>query len=297
VKLSRSWGWVAVVVAAGATGCGPRHTTPGSPGGALELADSVPSTNVTAPPFAAPGEQMQYRLSIFQVEVAAFAIAVGDPEPLEDHRVIVVQAGVQSTGIAAWFKQVRTDFASWIDVETGRPLVSRVVETAGKHDPAIETSVARYHDIHDGKLPITMTAPDGTETVEDQAVLGADGVWDVPSILMYLRGWEAEVGAKLTTQVVRSRYVWRGQFRVAKRESRVTELGRLPTVRIDGIARRLLRDGTWEPDGVVRELSVWITDDADRVPVLVVGHTDFGEVKMELVAYRPGHAANLRGPR
>jgi len=44
----------------------------------------------------------------------------------------------------------------------------------------------------------------------------------------------------------------------------------------------------------IRHFSLWITDDADRVPVLIVAKTDFGDVKMEIVGYKPGSGA-LRG--
>jgi len=291
----RPVGPVLVVLVAAACGGGHGGAAGKGTPGPIALSDPAAAALDLAavPPFVAPGERMAYRLSVYKVEVGVFGIDVGDPTEVAGRRTIVVEAGVQSTGIAALFKKVRTEFASWVDVENGRPVLSRVTETAGADDPSIEVSEARFHGAHEGLLPIAMTAPDGTQTVEDQTVVGAD-VWDVPSILLYLRGWDAEVGAEMTAQVVRSRYVWRGQFRIAARETRVTELGQLPTVRIDGVARRILRDGTWEPRGDVREVSVWITDDADRVPVLVVGHTDFGDVRMEIVGYTAGHAANLR---
>lgn len=294
VKRSRgSWRGVALALLVGA-GCGGGHASkPTSPTGPLALSDpaNAPMDLAGGRPFVSPGERMTYRLAIFKLEVGVFSVAVGDIEEVQGRRAIVVQAGVHSTGVGAMLKKVRTDFAAWVDVETGRPVLARVVETAGRNNPAIETSEARFHATHDGKLPIAMTRADGTEVVEDQTVSGV--VWDVPSIMLFLRGWDAEPGTEMTAQVMRSQYVWRGQFRVAKRESRVTELGQLPTVRIDAIARRMMRDGTWEPKGDVRKVSIWITDDADRVPVLVVAHTDFGDVRMEIVEYQAG-AANLR---
>jgi hypothetical protein len=288
---------VALAAAAGAGACAAcggsgRSTAPlvlADPGGAGSAAAAAAPGEA---PFASPGERMSYRLAIHGVEVAAFAIAVGEVGDVEGRAAIAVEAGVQSTGIGALFKQVRTEFASWIDVGTGRPVVSRVTETAGADNPAIEVSEVRYVDLKPGAVPIAMTAPDGTQTVEDQVIEGVE-VWDVPSILFQLRGWDADVGAELSAQVVRSRYVWRGRFRIAGRESRSTELGQIPTVRVEGIARRILRDGTWEPKGDQRAFTIWITDDADRVPVLIVGHTDFGDVRMEIVEYAAGQG-NLR---
>jgi hypothetical protein len=278
-----------------AAGCGGKAVRSDS-AGAGKLAWTDPAAGAAdlaaTPPYAAPGEQMAYRLSLHRVEVAAFSIVVGAVTDAHGRRVLPVEAGVQSTGVAALVKKVRTEFASWIDVATGRPLLSRIVETAGANDPTIETSEARYHEGRPGVLPIALVAGDGTEVVEDQVVAGV-AVWDVPSILFHLRGWKGEVGDELTAEVVRSRYIWRSRLRIAARETVVTELGSVPAVRIEGIARRVLRDGTWEPHGARRNFSVWISDDADRVPVLMVAHTEYGDVRMQLVEYRPGSAPNL----
>lgn len=263
--------------------------------GGLHSAEPAATGDLTAAaPFVSPGEVISYRLSVLGVEIGQFTIAVGAQAEVAGRTTIEVQAGVQSTGIAAMFKKVRTDFASWIDVHTGRPVVGRVVESAGKDDPTIETTEARFHAQKDHLLPLAILAPDGSETNVENQVTAGDTVWDVPSMLMFLRGWGAEIGAELSAQVVRSRYIWQGEFKLADREVKTTQLGDLPTVRIDGISRRLLRNGSWEPQGDIRHFSLWITDDADRVPVLVVAKTDFGDVKMEIVGYTPGSGA-LRG--
>ena len=260
-------------------------------------AERAPSRGVPAtPPFAAPGERMTYRLALHGVEVAAFSIAVGEVTEVVGRSALAVEAGVQSTGIAAVFKKVRTDFASWIDVQSGRPILGRVVETAGVNDPAIETSEARFHQLANRRLPIAIIATDASETIDQQTVM-TETVWDVPSILLYLRGWKGEIGDELTTEIVRSRYIWRSRFRIAAHEAVVTDLGQLAATRIDGVSRRVLRDGKWEPQGDIRNMSLWITDDADRVPVLVVARTDFGDVRMAIVDYRGGRSANLRGAR
>jgi hypothetical protein len=272
-----------VVAGCGGSGAGPA-------GGTMKLAEQPVSSAAleASAPYVSPGEVISYRLSVLGVEIGAFTIAVGSFVDVQGRSTIEVQAGVQSTGIAAVFKKVRTEFVSWIDARTGKPVVGRVVETAGKDDPTIETTEARFHAIRDRLLPIAMVPTDGSSEKLEEQTLAGDAAWDVPSMLMYLRGWGAEVGTEVTAQVLRSRYIWQGQFRVAGREAKSTELGSLPTVRIDGLSRRILRDGSWEPDGDIRKFSVWITDDADRVPVLVVAKTDFGDVKMEIVGYTPG---------
>jgi hypothetical protein len=51
-----------------------------------------------------------------------------------------------------------------------------------------------------------------------------------------------------------------------------------------------VRDGTIDPTSDTRRFSIWLTDDADRVPVKLLAKTDYGDIVMELLAYRPGEA-------
>ena len=57
-------------------------------------------------------------------------------------------------------------------------------------------------------------------------------------------------------------------------------------MRYDGEGVRILRDGSPDPASDRRRFSMWISDDADRVPVRLVAHTDYGDIRMDLVDYR-----------
>src|SRR5690349_20566702 len=131
-----------------AAGCGGKAVRSDSAGaGHLRWTDPAAGapTLATPPPYAPPGGPKAHRPSPPRLGVAAFGISSGAVTESLGHQVLPVEAGVQSTGLAAMVKKVRTEFASWIDVATGRPVLSRVTETAGVGDPRIETSEARYH--------------------------------------------------------------------------------------------------------------------------------------------------------
>jgi hypothetical protein len=89
---------------------------------------------------------------------------------------------------------------------------------------------------------------------------------------------------------VRSRYLWRMQWTLAGPETLTTTLGNLPALRIDALARRLGRDGATPLEGPPRQISLWISDDADRVPLRLVARTDYGAITMEIVDYVAGAA-------
>jgi len=136
-------------------------------------------------------------------------------------------------------------------------------------------------------VPVIVRRPDAGETHEEQELPSGFG-HDLHSMLIALRGWDAPPGTKTTLDVFRSRYVWRSQLVVGGYETVVTRLGALPCVRLDGISRRLTRAGEIDGRSDTRHFSMWITDDGDRVPVLMVARTDFGNVRMEIVEYQSG---------
>jgi len=272
-------------------GCGGNSTAPvvrRGPGPTVDDArrDGPAGFPIQAP-FARPGEVMSYRLSMLDLEVAAYTFAVGQPTQLAGHDVVVVQSGVQTTGIAGLLRTVSDNFTSWIDAATTQPVLFRADELASKHDATIERTDAEVSALVDGAFPVRVTRPDLGEVVESQVTSDAP-LYDLNGFLLVLRSWEAEPGTTVTADVIRSRYIWRTDVTMVGYESVRTELGEVGTLKIEGSSRRVRRDGTIDPTSDTRTYALWISDDADRVPVLMIAHTDYGDLRMELVAYASG---------
>jgi hypothetical protein len=241
---------------------------------------------------------MTYRVTAHEVTLAAFALEVGaQKETLHDRPAIVVQAGAESTGVAALVKPLKAEFATWLDTETGDPLVFRVTETAGRGDETIESNEARFTELAEGKLPIATKRPDGTEIVEVQNVVPPQKPIDTMTFLMALRAWDGQAGETHSIDVVRSRFVWRTQVKLVGRTPVVTDLGELPAVKFDATTARIMRDGTIDTGTEPRHFTMWISDDADRVPLLLVAESDYGDIKLEIVDYAAGTGHNLAGSR
>jgi hypothetical protein len=242
------------------------------------------------PPFVAPGEQMIYRVALHGVEVASFSVVAGDVVEVAGRRAVVVQSGVQTSGVASLVRQVADTFTSWIDVATGQPALFRAEEQASANDPAHEAVETRFHAAADGGIPVSVQRG-ADEQLESQAA--ATAMHDLNSFLILLRGWDASPGSRAVLDVMRSRYAWRTQVSAGGYETVVTALGEMPALRFDGVSRRLTRAGGVDEKADARRYSVWISDDADRVPVLLVAHTDYGDIRMEIVDYRPGQRGRL----
>lgn len=206
-------------------------------------------------------------------------MAVGEVTPVEGKQAVVLQAVAESVGLAARVKPVRVEFTSWIDVASGLPLLFRAAE-------AQEIVEARFTKLADKKFPISTQEPDAPEKIEMQTTNGQP--LELLGVLLLLRSWDSRVGGSSTFEAVRSSYMWRMQATLVARESIATELGELPTVKFDAVSRRLMRDGSIDQGTEPRKFSVWISDDAERVPLLMVAETDYGDIKIEIVDYVAG---------
>jgi hypothetical protein len=73
------------------------------------------------------------------------------------------------------------------------------------------------------------------------------------------------------------------QLVVGGHQQITTALGTFAAMRFDGVSRRMGRDGLME-DGVAPSgYSLWVSDDARRLPLIIMAATVFGDVRMELV--------------
>lgn len=267
--------------------CGHAAPAVRPPAATAPVAHGLPSGS----PLAAPGERMTYRLSLEGIDLASFAMVFGEVTDVDGKRAIVVQSNAKASSLVAALGQAIDDhFTSWVDVGNGRPLLFRVDEASTKKKGTIEHAEARVAACANQTVPVTYAEDTAPPAPEPQRLVRCDDVWDLNTFLIALRGWEGTPGATVETEVLRSRYLWRAQVTIHGKESRVTEIGELPTLRIDGLLHKLDRDGTAFKDAEDRHFSLWVSDDADRVPVALVARTDYGDIKMEITEYQPGTA-------
>jgi hypothetical protein len=282
-----------VLVTGAACGSAANHApgpAVGAPAGPVQTAaDAFPAR----PPFVAPGERMSYRLTMHGVDVATFSIAVGEIGELSGRPVVIVQSGVAASPLVAMVKKVKDNFTSWIDAETSRTVMFRAAELASPDDPVEEWVDASPVEVVDGTYPVRVRRSDATDEILVRQTIGDSPIFDMNSFLMVLRTWEAPPGTTAVADVIRSRLMWRTRVTMGGFENLATALGDLPAVRIDGESSRLERDGTVDATVAPRGYSMWISDDADRVPLAIVARTDYGDLRMEIVDYQPGNGARL----
>lgn len=235
---------------------------------------------------------MSYRLALGGMDLATYDLTAGDITELDGKRVIVVQGHAKTRGLVAMLTNVDDVFTSWIDVETGRSLRWAVEESTAEGNVRERTD-ARLDQRTEDVVPVQVWLDDKPAVMEPQKVTMQD-VWDYNAYLVALRAWEAPRGSTVVSEVFRSRFLWHVTMTVHGEEKLVTELGEFPTLRFDGVAYRLTRDGKRSPDADQRAFSIWITNDSGRVPVLTKARTDYGDIELSIVDYQPGNGERLR---
>jgi hypothetical protein len=255
-------------------------------------------TTSTAPwaagkPLVTPGERMTYRLNLKGFELASYTLAVGEITTVDDKQTIVVEGHAKSVGLANMVAKVDDQFTSWIDIDSGRPHRFQVAEYATGSDKNVERTIVDFAKRTGDLVPVSFQLSDGELTPEPQKVTQKD-VWDYNAFLVALRAWEGPDGATISTEVFRSRYLWKIDVKITGRMKLLTELGELPALRFDGHAVKLTRDGTKFPDTDERDFTIWISDEGDRVPLKNTARTDYGDIEMVIVDYQPGIGARIR---
>jgi hypothetical protein len=129
-----------------------------------------------------------------------------------------------------------------------------------------------------------------------QAMPGDQAAFDPHAVIGALRAWKPDEGQHAYFFVLVGRHLWQNTVRLTGREPMTTRMGRFEALRIDGVARRLTRDLREDRRKQPRYYTMWISDDESRLPILVKGKTEYGDVKAELVEYTPPAAA-LRAAR
>lgn len=264
---------------------------------------STPTTTTTTapasaalpagPPRVTPGERMSYRLNLQGMELAAMSFTVGEVADVAGRPAIVVQGHAKSVGLANMVAKVDDTFTSWLDVETGRSRRFETQEFATGSKTDIEYTTIDLAGRTGDTIPISSHDNDKPPEAETQKATAAE-VWDYNAFLIALRSWEGAPGSAVSLEVFRSRYLWKIDVKIGKKERLTTELGDFPALRFDAHGYKLDRAGGKFPNSDERDFSIWISDDDGRVPLKLVAKTDYGDVKMEIVDYQPGTGERLR---
>jgi hypothetical protein len=261
---------------------------------ALALAGCAGAEAMTAPPpvsgpgSSAPatvelglnaGETMAFEVHLGGMLAGEAQLAVGELGTFDGHRAVVVKSRAATAGAAKLIRNIVDEATTVIDADTGRPLqLDTLVVMNGKQTAAQAKFTGSIANV-------TYTRSDDPKPHTYRVDFGAVTVHDSHSAMAQMRGWRGTPGATRSVYVVGGRRLWRVDVKFIAVETIGSALGNRRAVHLDGSAFRAKPNLTLESDKAARTFSVWLSDDADRVPLKMVATTELGEVAMDLTEY------------
>lgn len=226
-----------------------------------------------------PGESMAFDVHLAGVDAGEAQLAVGEIGELDGHRAIVVKSRAATVGAVKLFKSFVDEATTTIDADTGRPLL---LDTSVTMNDKTTTATAKFVG---SVADVTYTKTDDSKPHSYHVNFGKVTVHDSHSAMAQLRGWRAAAGTTKQVYVVGGRRLWRVDMTFVGNETVGSALGNRKTVHLRGAAFRAKPNLEVEAGNATRTFDVWISDDADRVPIKMTAHTELGDVAMDLTEY------------
>ncbi|MDB4963500.1 MAG: hypothetical protein JWP01_3499 [Myxococcales bacterium] len=226
-----------------------------------------------------PGETMAFEVRLAGVLAGEAQLAVGQLGDVDGRKAIVVRSRAATAGAAALIKKISDEATTVIDVETGRPIsLDARVENSGK----TSTATAKFSG---ASAEVTYQRSGDKEPRTTKLNFGTVIVFDAHTAMGQLRGWKATRGAVRTVYVIGGRRLWKIDVTYAGEETIGSALGNRRAILFEGKSYRARSNMTVESDKPARTFSVWLSDDADRVPLKVTAKTELGDIVMDLTDY------------
>lgn len=227
-----------------------------------------------------PGEMMAFEVQLAGVLVGEAQLAVGEIGTVDGRRAIVVKSRAATAGAAALVRKIVDEATTVIDADTGAAIsVETNVEMGNKKTVASATFTPTFAEVrfqrNEDKQPSVFRV---------DTRLGK--LHDAHSAMAQLRGWKATPGTLRSVSVIGGRRIWHVDVKYVGEETIGGAAGNRRAVVYEGVSFRARRDLKPETAKPSRKFRVWLSDDADRVPLKVVANTELGEVVMSLTDYQ-----------
>lgn len=226
-----------------------------------------------------PGEAMAFEVHLSGMLAGEAQLAVGEIGEVDGHRAVVVKSRAATAGAARLVKTIVDEATTVIDVDSGRPLQ---LDTNVVMNDKATTARAKFT----GSIANVTYTKDGDPTPHSYRVdFGKVTVHDSHSAMAQMRGWHAAPGSTKQVYVVGGRRMWRVDMKYVGIETVGSPVGNRRAVHMSGEAFKAKPNLSLDGTIAARTFDVWVSDDADRVPLRLSAHTEIGDVEMDLTEY------------
>jgi hypothetical protein len=265
--------WIGVVVALAGCAGAEAMSLPAGP----KAQATITQTNEVG---LNPGETMAFEVRLGGVLAGEAALAVGEVGEFEGKKAVVVRSRANTAGAAALIKRIVDEATTTIDIETGRPLA---LQTHVEQGNRTTDATARFVD---NVAEVTYKRSNDPNPHNYRINFGKETVHDSHSAMAQVRGWRPAPGTMRQVFVVGGRRLWRVDIKYVGAETIGSEdMGNRRAIRFEGASYRARANFAVENNKPARTFTVWLSDDADRVPLKVVAHTELGDVEVVLTDY------------
>jgi hypothetical protein len=250
--------------------------------GAEAMTTQQPGAAAAEPKFELglnPGESMSFEVRLAGILAGEAQLAVGEIGEVDGRQAIVVRSRAATAGAAALIKKISDEATTVIDVTNGRPISVDTLVVQG--DKQIKATAKFSGPI----AVVTYQRPGEAEARTATLNFGNAQVHDAHTAMAQLRSWRGTKGQMRTVYVVGGRRLWRIDVTYAGEETIGSAVGNRRAIVFDGKSYRARNNLTIEGDKPARTFKVWLSDDADRVPLKVVATTELGDIVMDLLEY------------
>ncbi len=261
----------------------PRPTDGGAPSGPTTTRSPMPTDAqclALGPvprllPFA-PGEVLELDIDALGAKAGTMVMRVL-PTKAAGH--LTIEIAVETNAFFSKVRRVKGTGTSTVDTKTLRPFTYREESVENELHKVAEVTFSKAHLAQ-------LTSTIQGETTKAELRWGND-ISDLAAAMFLLRSLPLKAGQNLCFDVYAIRRIWRVWGKVLPREHASLPLGEFEAWHLAGEAARL------DLPEQRRDVHVWVSDDARRLPLGALGSIDLGTVRATLKSFeRPGERGN-----
>jgi hypothetical protein len=192
----------------------------------------------------------------------------------------VVRSNSASTGAAALLFAYQSTFWSEIDPATLRPRYFQALETDAEES---ETTTVRHFSNRAESQQITRTLKSGVSKTTDRS-LRFSPLFDIFSAMLHVRSQKLEDGDRINLALLPFDTPYLLRVKVDGREIHQGRAAIRLTVGMRKIDRNTLELKPYKK--LKRDATLWLSDDADRIPIELRAAVFIGDVRATLAAHR-----------
>lgn len=245
-----------------------------------------PKAKIGAAPYL-PGENLHFDVNVLGMRTGQVVLQANRTTRVDDIDVMPVSAYAKTDNAFSFFGELEGRMLSYVDPKDAQPvrMVNHVQTKQMFKKPAISREDAAFSD--DGQVASRVTYwRNGKERSWPSKSNGSTDLVDALSVVYYARTRDLVEGEPFCFQVYHRRRIWQIDGKMGALESVQPPIGKRMARRIDVVAKRL----GGKASESTRAITVHLSDDKARLPLIVRTVDGFSDVAVELRSHLPGHA-------